>query len=311
MEFRHLGKTGLKVTRLCFGTLPMGPLEADQSIAAGSDLIAYALAQGINFLDSAKSYRTHAHVKEGIKHHRVAIISTKTPATGYEDAARDIEEALRELGRPSIDIMLLHSGRDGDPLANRVGALAALTEYKKKGIIRAVGLSAHYVKVVWQAAEHRDIDIIHPLINRTGLGIVDGTAADMRQAIDHAHRLGKGIFAMKPLGGGNLLNSYHESMQYVLDIPSLDSIAIGMLSKKEVDQNIACCNGQRIAQQDVRVHDKQLKIMFLCQGCGKCVAACPNFALKVVDKKAQVDKTKCLLCGYCTPVCPQFAIRVI
>jgi aryl-alcohol dehydrogenase-like predicted oxidoreductase/NAD-dependent dihydropyrimidine dehydrogenase PreA subunit len=311
MEQRYLGKTGLKVTRLCFGTLPMGPMEANQPLAAGIDLLKHALDQGINFIDTAKGYRTYPYIKGAIKNHPAVIISTKTPSLTFKDAAQDVEQALAELDRSVIDIFLLHAARDQEPFPARQGALEALKEYKKKGKIRAIGLSTHYISVVRMAAEHKDIEVIHPLINRTGMGILDGTSAEMIKAIAAAHEHDKGIFAMKPLAGGNLLKDYAASMQFVLDIPQMDSIATGMLHKAEVDQNIACFNGQTIAQKDVHWNDKNLLILGFCKGCGKCVEACPNFALTLVDKKSRVDKSKCLLCGYCTPECPMFAIRLI
>ena len=73
---------------------------------------------------------------------------------------------------------------------------------KAKGIIRAVGISTHSVSAVRAAIEVSEIDVIFPIINIEGLGILHGTKADMEQAIRQASQKGKGVYAMKALGGG-------------------------------------------------------------------------------------------------------------
>ncbi len=55
---------------------------------------------------------------------------------------------------------------------------------------------------------------------------------------------------------------------------------------------------------------KRVIIAGLCKGCGTCVETCPNGALSIVEEKAQVDVSGCILCGYCSAACPEFAIRV-
>lgn len=73
---------------------------------------------------------------------------------------------------------------------------------RSEGKIAHLGLSTHYIGAVKKAAAHDDIEVIHPLINRPGLGILDGTAGQMATAIEDAALAGKGIYAMKALAGG-------------------------------------------------------------------------------------------------------------
>jgi hypothetical protein len=69
-----------------------------------------------------------------------------------------------------------------------------------------VGISSHTIQSVRDAARHPEIDVIHPLINLKGMGIIDGTADEMLHAIQEAHSAGKFVYAMKSLAGGNFVS---------------------------------------------------------------------------------------------------------
>lgn len=311
-----LGSTGLEVSRLGFGSLPLGPMQANLSVAEGAAVIRYALERGVNFIDTAAAYRNYAHIRQALQGFGgQVVIATKTGARTYERAQENIQAALSELGVERLDICHLHGARVTDPFVERGEVLQCLLDYQAKGYIGAVGISTHVVRVVREAADRPEIQVIHPLINRTGLGIIDGTAQDMADAIAYAHARGKGIYAMKVLGGGNLLTQREEALRYVLDLPGVDAAVVGMLKPGEVDFNLAVFSGQPVTQalaDGAPVAAKRLVIPpHLCKGCGECVAACPNGALTLVNEKSTVDPEKCLLCGYCSPVCSEFAIRVI
>nr|WP_250160186.1 aldo/keto reductase [Caloranaerobacter azorensis] len=67
MEYRNLGKTNIKVSRICFGSLTMGPLQANLPIETGANIIKYAYERGINFLDTAELYDNYEYIKEALK----------------------------------------------------------------------------------------------------------------------------------------------------------------------------------------------------------------------------------------------------
>ena len=311
-----LGQTGLTVSRLGFGSLPMGPLQANLPLAQGAAVIRYALERGVNFIDTAAAYRNFGYIRQALQgFDGKVIIASKTAARTYAQAELDIQAALREMGRERLDICHLHGARIINPFAEREDTLRCLLDYQAKGYVGAVGISTHVVSVVAQAPRLPEIQVIHPLINRAGLGIIGGSAADMAAAIAAAHQRGKGIYAMKVLGGGNLLAEREASIRYVMGLPGVDAAVVGMLSTGEVDYNLAVFSGQDVTprlEQAAPVSAKRLVVMErLCQGCGDCVAACPNGALALVNDKSVVDAEKCLLCGYCSPACKELAIRVI
>ena len=150
MKYSVLGKTGLQVSELCFGVLPMGPLQTNVSTREGGDILLEAMNSGINFFDTAQMYRTYPHLRYALDHyHGDVVLTTKSTAADYASMEAAIQEALRELGREYIDIFLLHAARvEGNPIEQRPGAWECLLDYKQKGYIRAVGASSHAISAV-------------------------------------------------------------------------------------------------------------------------------------------------------------------
>lgn len=311
-----LGNTGICINPLVYGTLPLGPLQAAVSPAEGGRLIRYALERGVNLLDTAELYQTYPHIRAALDGYSGEVfIASKTHANTAELARTHVERALRELGVERLDIVHLHGARVADPFTDRAEVIAELVKMKGEGKIAHVGLSAHYISAVRKAVEHPEIEVVHPLINRTGMGIIDGTAEEMAGAIAACAAAGKGIYAMKALAGGNLISSARESLRYVLGLPGVHGLAIGMLSEAEIEGNLALFERD---EADERLWDelegrrRKLTIMqAFCKGCGACVPACTNDALQIVDGKAEVDDDNCILCGYCGAACPEFMIRVV
>jgi len=316
MKKYSLGKTGIKVTEMCFGALPIGPLQANISVEKGAKLIRAVLEKGINFIDTAEVYKTYPHIRKALEgYNDEVIIATKSNAETYKKMEQSIKDALESLNRTYIDIFLLHAARvTPSVFEERAGALQCLQDYKAKGVIRAIGISTHAVGIVRRAAEIKEIDIIFPLINKLGMGIVGGSIEDMIKAISDAHKAGKGLYAMKALGGGHLIDQLEEAFNFVRKIQGISSIAVGMVNQEELELNIKIFNNEKIPQelftQKIRPN-KRLFISSFCKGCGACVKICPNNALSLENGKAVVDHKLCILCGYCNPVCPEFAIRLI
>ncbi len=311
-----LGATGLRVAPLVYGTLPLGPLQAGLSVAEGGKLLRHGLECGVNLLDTAELYGTYPYIREALTGFTgEALIASKTHAPTGALARSHIEGALRQLGRERLDIVHLHGARILDPFTERAEVLAELLRMQEEGKIGHVGLSSHYITAIRRAAAHPEIEVIHPLVNRTGMGILDGTAQEMAAAIAACARAGKGVYAMKALAGGNLIGSARESLRFVLGLEGVQAVAVGMLSPAEIEANLAlCCAGR--ADEEVWTAlergRRRLKIMSnFCKGCGACVEGCTADALALIDGKARVDDAACILCGYCAASCPEFIIRVV
>lgn len=314
MQYVKLGQTNIEVSRMCFGGLIIGPLQVNMSKEDGARVILSALERGVNFIDTAELYGTYPHIREALKHwQKDVVISSKCYAYTRKDAQESVEKARRELDRDVIDIFMMHEQVSALTLQGHREAYEYYLEAKEKGILRAVGVSTHNIEVVDTAADMKDIDVIHPLVNKSGIGIGDGSIEEMLKAVQKAYNAGKGIYSMKPLGGGNLLGSYEDSMKFVLDLPFIHSVAVGMQSIDEVKMNVSVFNGKPVEESvklSLSKRRRSLHIDYWCEGCGKCVERCKQKALAIVDNKAKVDPEKCTLCSYCASVCPEFAIKV-
>ena len=315
MKRYPLGNTGISVSKICFGSLTMGPLQRNLSANEGASLIEYAYERGVNFIDTAELYETYAHIKAALKNiqREDFIIASKCYAYSEETAQQSFEKALREMGTDYVDVFMLHEQMSEHTIRGHYEAIEYFLKMKQEGKIRAFGISTHYVSGVLGAMKYPEIQIVHPITNVNGLGIQDGTRVDMEMALKRYKETGGGILGMKPLGGGNLLSSVDACFDYILKQNYIDSIAFGMQSFDEIDYNIKRVNGEQIPEQlalKVAKNDKKLQIADWCIGCGACVKKCDHKALSLEGQMAVVDRSRCVLCGYCSSVCPEFCIKV-
>jgi len=311
-----LGSTGFSIHPLVFGTLPLGPLQAALTPSEGGKLIRYALEKGVTLIDTAELYGTYPHIRQALDGYAGEVrIATKTHAATKEDARLHVETALRELKVDRLDIVHLHGARLADPFVERAEVYEELLQLREEGKFERLGLSGHYVSAIRKAVLNPEISVVHPLINSRGMGILDGSAADMVEAIGEACTAGKGIYAMKALAGGNLITEARSSLAFVKGLSCVHGVAVGMLSKEEIDANLAFFGEEDLRDADwTRLENRKRRLRIMerfCKGCGACVTACACGALSVVDDKAHLDEEACILCGYCGASCPEFLIRVV
>lgn len=311
-----LGASGLTVTELGFGTLTMSPIQADMLPDAGGVLIRQALEQGVTFLDTAQGYRAYAHVAAGIRDwpRGQIVIATKTHAHTAEEMQQAFDQACTEMGIDYIDLFHLHLIRSAEDFTSRAPALARLQELKADGRVKAIGISAHTIAPFRAVIGDERIDVCFPAFNRGGFGINDGTVDEMIPVLEELHAEGKGIYAMKPLGGGHLAADFEAALDYVRGFGFMDAVCVGMKHADELALNIRYFSGRPVTEEmkaRVRAVPRRLLINGLCKACGRCVEVCEQGALHIGDGRAEVDAGRCIFCGYCAPECPQFAIRVI
>lgn len=315
MIYNKLGKTEIKVSKICFGSLTISPLQLNMTPIEGGKIISYAMENGINFIDTADLYNNYQHIRKAMDFSsNELIISTKSYDYNEQGAKKSLLKALKELKREYIDIFLLHEQESKNTIRGHWEAIEFLLKEKKKGNIRAIGISTHRVEAVYAVCEYDQLDVIHPILNFRGLGIEDGTRLEMEEAISYAKEKGKGIYGMKAFGGGNLINNLEECFEYVNNLNILDSFAMGMSSTAEVDYNINKLLRKEIdytTLNTIKNQKRKLLIDYWCTGCGKCEEKCHQNAIKVLNNKAVVNESKCLLCGYCGAYCPHFCIKII
>lgn len=309
-----LGLTGPEVTEICFGSLAISPLQGRVSEKQGREILRYAVSKGIDWIDTAEIYDNYSQIRPVLKEYPELEVVTKSYSVTGAELARSLETARQQLDRDIIDIFLLHEQESHLTLKGHAGAWDALLEAKARGQVGWIGISTHAVQGVKAGALQPGLDIIHPLLNYQGLGIIDGSLAEMLEAVGFAAQLGIGLYAMKVFGGGHLAREPEKALKFIRDIPGIQAMALGMSSRQEVDFNLALLTGSEISQElrnSVLYRDRKLYIADWCQGCGKCVQACPQQALSLKKGKAYVRRENCILCGYCGRVCGHFCLKIV
>jgi aryl-alcohol dehydrogenase-like predicted oxidoreductase len=264
-----LGGTGLEVSKLGFGTFDFGRQASGISPEEGGRILFEAYKLGVNFWDTSDDYGSHPHVAEAFKlvPRKEVVISTKTSARSGEEAEKSLKKSLKELGTDYVDIFLLHNFKS-DWLDDCGGLLKELNDLKATGIVKAVGLSTHSVTVVKETAQLEEVDVVMTIccnadqatINRfqDHIPLEDGTITEMLHAIKAVHTSGKGVIAMKVLGGTcpncqlsrkhaksqqqhlapPLARNYQLSIKSIVRQPFVDTLVVGMRSLEEVEKNV-------------------------------------------------------------------------
>lgn len=310
METAVLGRTGIRVSRLCFGSLPFSPLQRDCDPEEAGALLAEAFALGVNFVDTAQLYRNYAHIRAGLSRAKgpVAVASKTYAHTGALCRAA-VEETRRGLDRDVIDIFLLHEQESEHTLRGHAAALEYLYACKARGTVRAVGLSTHQAAGV-DAAVSAGLDIVHPLLNFKGMGLRGGLA-DMEKAILRAGAAGLGVYTMKALGGGALYKDAAAALTYALRWGG--STALGIRCREELLDDVYFFTHGRFPDRPAAAPGaaRRLWIAGWCTGCGLCAGHCPSGALSISNDRAMCDRTRCVLCGYCAGHCPDLCVKLI
>ena len=147
MEYRVLGKTGLRISRLGFGGIPIQRIDAD-----GTKALMHRLKEaGVNYIDTARGYTVSesylGEALEGIREH--FILATKSMSWTYDAMAKDIAISLSNLRTDHIELYQVHNPTVAqlEQVMAPGGALEALREAKAAGKIGHIGLTAHSLDV--------------------------------------------------------------------------------------------------------------------------------------------------------------------
>src|ERR1700730_3169281 len=238
-----LGSTGIKTSRLAMGTGTVGSGGHSHQTALGvkglSDLLLNGYDHGLRFFDAADSYGSHPHVAEALKHvprDKVTVL-TKTWARDPASARADLDRFRKELGTDYLDICLMHCVTEGDWTARYQGVMDVFSEAKEKGIIRAHGCSCHSIAALRAAAKSPWVEVDLVRINPIG-SYMDADPDTVVSVIREMRAAGKGLWAMKILGQGDLRTRQDEALKFALSLGLLDAFTIGAESKAEQEDLI-------------------------------------------------------------------------
>jgi len=249
-ESAALGKSGLKGSRLCFGTGMKGWMRQSNQTRLGVEvfhaLIRAAYERGVRLFDLADLYGTHQHIAAALKDMPRDSYSLITklwwrpngvPEKERPDADVVLARFLKELNTDYIDVLLLHCVVSADWPTELSTYMQALNSLKKKGLIRAHGVSCHSIPALETAAAESWVDSVNTRINPYGIKM-DGPAEKVAPVLEKLHAAGKGVVGMKILGEGTFADDdkkKNDSIRYVLTLGCVDTLNVGFESPQQID----------------------------------------------------------------------------
>ncbi len=215
MEFRKLGRSGLKVSPLCLGTMMFGD-RTDERVSG--EIVAHAKDAGVNFLDTADSYA--AGRSEEICGRLIAadrahwVVATKVAnpggpgpndrGTSRRWMIRACEASLKRLGTDWIDVYYLHRDDEDTPMEETIGVLGDLI---RAGKIRYYGLSNFRAwRLATFAETARAMGVPGPIVCQPCYNLMDRTP-ELELLPACAHH-GLGVYVYSPLARGVLTAKY-------------------------------------------------------------------------------------------------------
>jgi len=248
-----LGRTGLTVSRLAFGTGTDGWAGRSRQTRLGlpglADLMVYACERGVTFLDTADEYGSHPHVREALKRipRERVVIATKTTARDAKTMRSDLDRFRRELGLDVIDVILMHCPTDAKWNVVLEPVMGVLSGAKRAGIVRALGVSPHSWGALNTASSEPWVDAVLVRINYAGVNMDNGPDKVI-PVMRRIQAAGKGVYAMKAFGAGRLSDA-RRSISFVMAAP-VDALTVGMETRAQVDENIRLVSEFRPVRQD-------------------------------------------------------------
>lgn len=247
METVELGQTGIRTSRLGFGTGTHGWNKSSEQTRMGYDklvnLLRFGYDQGIALWDTADGYGSHPHMAdalEGLDRSSVVIVS-KDHSKSPEQVRDDIPRFLSELRTDYIDVLLMHCISDANWLADHSDVIDAFKEAKAEGQVRAIGMSCHDLGALKTVAAADWIDVVLARINYDGTKM-DASTDEVVPVLEDIHNAGKGVLAMKVVGQGDLHEDVPKSIRFAMGLSCVDALVIGMTDEAQVRQNVSLVN---------------------------------------------------------------------
>lgn len=252
-----LGKTGLKLSRLGIGCGSQG---GSIQRALGQDgftrLIRYAYDQGITYIDTAQSYRTHEMVREAVKGLPREKLFIQTKMSGNPEKPLEVLDRFRkELGTDYIDSLLTHCTVTPKWDDERRRVLDAMEEAKDKQIIRAHGVSCHSLPALKRSVEIDWTNVHLVRLNPQGVWMdtpaekwnVESNASHVPPVMEQMalmRKKGHGVIGMKLIGNGDFTDpaDREKAIRFVMQSNLTDAVVIGFKSPAEIDEAIVRIN---------------------------------------------------------------------
>jgi predicted aldo/keto reductase-like oxidoreductase len=322
-----LGKTGLQVSRVGIGGIPIQRPSEDEAI----EIIHRALELGVNFIDTAAGYgNSEERIGRALAalagHRDQVIIATKSGRRDKTEAAAELERSLKRLGTDVIDIWQLHNISNAEKYAQVTspgGSLEAAREALQAGKIRHIGISSHNLDIAIKAVKSGLFETIQFPFN-----YVTREPADELIPLAQEHDVG--FIGMKPFAGG-MLGDANLSIKYVLQFDSVVPDP-GIQKVEEIEEIVSFVESgdwaltpQELEQIEARRAELGTQFCRQCRYCQPCpedvnipMVMITQVMWKLWPRESflrsmgkHIDGARnCIACGECEEKCPyQLPIR--
>lgn len=327
MQYVQLGRTGLQISRLGFGGIPIQRIDE----AGTRAMLKAAHAAGVNYIDTARAYTvSEAWIGQALEELGMRddfVLASKCRALTKAEMEKELAASLASLRTDHIELYQFHNPglAELETILAPGGAMEALLEAKAKGVIGHIGVTAHLTAVFERALAVEQIETImfpYNIVEQQGAALIARCAEQ-----------GKGFIDMKPLAGGAIEDG-RLALRYVLSNPSVTVAIPGMADPQELESNVAGAantaplNAEELAAcQQVR---DALGTQF-CRRCNYCAPCTVGISIPSAflfqgylsryglgdwarERYAsmKVKAGACIQCGQCEPRCPyQLPIRTM
>jgi len=298
-RYRELGKTGLKISDISFGS---------SRLSSGPDVVRYAVDLGINYFDTAETYRGGSSEEvlgqalEGIRDQVILTSKVKCETDSTpEQLMGALEGSLRRLRTDRVEIYFNHAVNDVDRLRNPAWG-EFVEKAKQQGKIRFTGISGHGGRLsdcIEYALESSLVDVMllaynfgqDPAFYERFTRSFDFVAIQPKlpELIARAKRAGVGVVAMKTLMGAKLneMRPYETengtfaqaAFRWVLSNDDVDALIVSITEKEQIREYLAASGASGVRGEDVSLLESYLALHSTShcrQGCDSCHPACPE-----------------------------------
>ena len=323
MEYRALGRTGLQISPMGLGGIPVQRIDAEGT----KQLLQKLVVAGVNYIDTARGYTvSEEYIGYGLEGIRDKfVLATKSMARTKEAMAADIDISLKNLRTDYIDLYQVHNPgpKDLETVIAPGGALEALLEARQAGKIGHIGITLHSADMFQKALELSWVETIMFPYN-----LVETQGEDL---IRICGQKGIGFIAMKPLAGGAIEDATL-ALRFIGQNSNVSVVIPGMAEEKELQQNLAAVADTTPLSLEEKQKINQIRSTLgtqFCRHCNYC-APCPMgigipgiFVLEGYFSRynlqdwamtryngTPVKASACIGCGACEARCPyQLPIR--
>ena len=313
-----LGNTGIKVTRLGFGGIPIQRVSEAEAI----EVVVYALEKGMDFIDTSRMYTTsETRIGKALKQtDKKVAVATKSFARSADGILKDIEKSLKELQLDYIDLYQCHgisNEQEYGLVTGKSGALSGLLKAKEQGLIGHIGITGHNLDLLEKVVDDGLFETVMICFS-----FLEPAAKE--RVIPKARKKNVGMIVMKAFSGG-VIEEACVALKWVLAFPDVLVLA-GVEEKRLIDQNWDVFQGSyemtAAERQRIKEISKEFENKFCrrCDYCLPCQAEIPiQFVLGVQSlvkragagimqspmfAKMAEQAEKCTECGDCMERCP-------